>query len=65
MLIVTLKSKAKTVPNSLIVNEIIITNKSSVAEILSHFFVNVGSNLASKISKAKKRLIHLKMPFQE
>ena len=47
--IVTLKSKDKTAPNLLIVNGNVIINKSYIAEIFNDFFVNVGSNLASKI----------------
>ena len=40
-LIVTLKSKDKTAPNPLILNENNIANKSYIAQILSEFFVNV------------------------
>ena len=47
--IVTLESKDKTAPNLLIVNGNVIINKSYIAEIFNDFFVNVGSNLASKI----------------
>ena len=47
--IVKLKSKDKTAPNLLIVNGNVIINKSYIAEIFNDFFVNVGSNLASKI----------------
>ena len=36
--VVTLKSKAKTSPNSLLVNRNIITNKTSMAETFNNFF---------------------------
>ena len=48
-----MNSKDETVPNSLIVNGRIIKNESSVAEILSYLFDNIGSNLAFKLPKAK------------
>ena len=51
--VVTLKSKAKTFPNSLFVDSDIIANKTSITETFNNFFVNVDSNLASKIPKAK------------
>ena len=59
--IVTLKSKDKTTPNSLMVNGNAITNRNCIAEIFSDFFV--GSNLASKIPKAK-RISKGKRPFK-
>ena len=43
----------KTSPNSLFVDTNIIANKTSVAETFNNFLVNVGSNLPSKIPKAK------------
>ena len=49
--IITLKSKYKTAPDLLIVNENIIINKNYIVEILNDFFVNVGSNLTSKARK--------------
>ena len=52
--IVTLKSKDKTTPNSLMVNGNVIINKNCIAEIFNDFFVNVGSNLSSKITKGKR-----------
>ena len=52
-LIVILKSKDKTTPNLLMVNANVITKKNSIAEIFNDFFVNVGSNLASRIPKGK------------
>ena len=51
--IVTLKSKDKTTPNSLMVNENVIINNNCIAEIFNDVFVNIGSNLASKIPKRK------------
>ena len=36
------------------VNENIVTNKTCIAEIFIDFFVNVGSNLASRIPKGKR-----------
>ena len=51
--VVTLKYKAKTSPNSLFVDSNIIANETSIAETFNNFFLNVGSNLASKIPKAK------------
>ena len=51
--VATLKSKTKTSPNSLFVHRNIIVNKTSIAETFNNFFVNVGSNFASKIPKAK------------
>ena len=57
--IVTLKSKNKTTPNSLIVNRNVITYKNCIAEIFNDFFVNVGSNLASNVPKEKDLLKHI------
>ena len=51
---VALKSKDKTTPNSLMVNGNVITNKNCIAEIFNDFFVNVGSNLSSRIPKGKR-----------
>ena len=51
--VVTLKSKANTSPNSLFVDRNIIADKTSIAKTFNNFFVNVGSNLESKIPKAK------------
>ena len=51
--ILTLKSKAKMSPNSLFVSRNIITNKTSIIETFNIFFVNVDSNLVSKIPKAR------------
>ena len=51
---VALKSKDKTTPNSLMVNGNVITNKNCIAEIFNNFFVNVGSNLSSRIPKGKR-----------
>ena len=51
--IVTLKAKAKTSPISLTLNGVTITNKKSIVETFNNFFVNIGSNLASKILKEK------------
>ena len=42
------------IPNSLMVNGNRIKNKICIAEIFNDFFVNVGSNLASRIPKGKK-----------
>ena len=50
----TLKSKDKITPNSLMVNGNVITNKEWIVEIFNNFFVNVGSNHASRIPKRKK-----------
>ena len=36
------------------VNGNIVTNKTCIAEIFNDFFVNVGSNLASRIPKGKR-----------
>ena len=36
------------------VNRNVIINENCIAEVFSDFFVNVGSNLASKISKGKR-----------
>ena len=52
--IVVVKSKDKTTPNLLMVNGNVIINKNCIAEIFNDFFVNVGSNLASKIPKGKR-----------
>ena len=52
--IVALKSKDKTTPNLLMVNGNVIINKNCIAEIFNDFFVNVGSNLASKIPKEER-----------
>ena len=52
--IVMLKYIDKTTPNSFNVNGNGITNKICIAEIFSDFFVNTGSNLASKIRKGKR-----------
>ena len=52
--ILKLKSKDKTAPNSLTVNGNVIANKNCIAEIFNVYFVNIGSNLASKIQKGKK-----------
>ena len=52
--IAALKSKDKTTPNSLMVNGNVITNKKCIAEIFNNFFVNVGSNHASRIPKGKR-----------
>ena len=60
-----MKSKAKTVSNSLIVNGRIITIESSVAEILSCFLSMSVQILRPKYRKQKSRLINLKMSFQE
>ena len=57
--IVTLKSKDKTTPNSLMVNGNVVTNKNCIAEIFNNFFVNVGSNLASKIPKGKRPFLNI------
>ena len=51
--LLTLKSKDKTAPNLLIVNKNVITIKNYIAEKFIDFFVNIGSNLASK--KKRKR----------
>ena len=51
-----MKLKAKTSPNSLFADSNIIVNKTSIAETFNTFFVNVGSNLAFKIPKAKNPL---------
>ena len=51
---VALKSKDKTTPNSLMVNGDVITNKNCIAGIFNDFFVNVGSNLLSRIPKGKR-----------
>ena len=56
---VTLKSKNKTTPNSLIVNGNVITYKKCITEIFNDFFVNVGSNLASNVPKEKDLLKHI------
>ena len=53
----TLKSNSNTYPNSLFVNRYIITNITSIIETFDNFFVNVGSNLASKIPKMKTLLV--------
>ena len=45
--------KAITSPNSLFENRNIIANKTSMAQTFNNFFVNVGSNLASKRPKAR------------
>ena len=52
--IVTLKSKSKTSPKSLNIDGNCITNEKIIAENFNNFFVEIGSNLASKIPKAKK-----------
>ena len=51
--IVKLTSKANTCPSYLLVDRNIIANKTSIAETFNNFFVNVDSNLAFKIPKAK------------
>ena len=55
--VVILKPKARTSPNSLFVKRNIITNKTSIAETFNNSFVNVGSSLGSKIPKAKTFLV--------
>ena len=55
--IVTLKSKDKTTPNSLMVNGNIITNRNCIAEIFNDFFVNVGSRLQSFLTKYEQKAV--------
>ena len=56
--IVTLKSKDKTSPNSLMVNGNAITNKNCIIEIFSDFFVNVQI-LHLEYRKEKDLLKHI------
>ena len=51
--VVTLKSKARTSPNFLSVDRIIIANKTSIAETFNNFFVNVVK-VQTKNTKSKK-----------
>ena len=55
--VVTLKTKSKTFPNSLCLDRNIIASKTFIAEKFNSFFVNVDSNLASKIPKQKIILV--------
>ena len=50
----TLKSKHKTTPNSLMVNGNVFAKKNCITEILNDFFVNLGSNFTSRILKGKR-----------
>ena len=49
-----MKSSNKTAPNSLIVNENVITNNNYNAKIFSDCFVNVCSNLASQTPEVSR-----------